>query len=50
MTLQDLKIKALEGEGVSRDEALWLLSYADLDSLCDAANEIARKWQGDEVD
>ncbi len=50
MTLQDLKIKALEGEGVSRDEALWLLSYANLDSLCDAANEIARKWQGDEVD
>lgn len=50
MELNQLKEKALSGEGVTRDEALWLLHYDDLDALCDAAGEVARKWQGDEVD
>lgn len=50
MTLEELKSKALQGEGVSRDEALWLLAYDDIDSLCDAAGEIALKWKGDTVD
>lgn len=50
MQLNNLKDKALSGQGVSRDEALWLLSYPDLDALCDAADEVARKWQGDVVD
>lgn len=50
MTIEKLKDKALNGEGISREEALWLLEYEDLDSLCDAACEITRKWQGTEVD
>ena len=50
MKLEELKDKALKGEGVSRDEALWLLEYEDLDALCDAAGEVARRWQGETVD
>lgn len=50
MTLDELKNKALKGEGVTREEALWLLASQPLDPLCDAACEIARKWQGNEVD
>lgn len=50
MKLEQLKEKALSGVGVSRDEAVWLLKYDNLDALCDAAGEIARKWQGREVD
>ena len=50
MKLEELKDKALKGEGVSRDEALWLLEYEDLDALCDAAGEVARRWQGKTVD
>lgn len=50
MKLNELKEKALKGEGVTREEALWLLNYDDLDALCDAAGEVARKWQGDTVD
>ena len=48
--LKQLKEKALSGEGVSREEALWLASYPDLSSLCDAAGEIALRWQGRDVD
>lgn len=40
----------LNGKGVTRQEAEWLAAYADLDALCDGANEISRKWQGDIVD
>lgn len=50
MKLDELKEKALKGEGISREEALWLLSYDDLDALCDAADEVARKWMGNTVD
>ena len=50
MKLNELTEKALGGEGVTRDEALWLLDYDNLDELCDAADVIARKWQGNEVD
>lgn len=50
MNLQQLKEKALEGTGISREEALWLLEYEDLDALCDAADEVARLWQGNTVD
>ncbi len=50
MKLNELKNKALQGEGITREEALWLLKYENLDALCDAAGEVARKWQGDEVD
>ncbi len=50
MKLNELKEKALKGKGVTREEALWLLGYENLDALCDAAGEVARKWQGDTVD
>lgn len=50
MKLEELKEKALAGEGVSREEAAWLATYADIDALCDAADEVCRKWQGGEVD
>lgn len=50
MTLEELKKKALEGEGVSREEALFLAEYPDLDALCDAADEVTRRWHGTEVD
>lgn len=50
MRLEEIKQKGLSGESVSREEAEWLSEYPDLDALCDAANEISRKWQGDEVD
>ncbi len=47
---QDIKNRCLAGEGVSREEALWLLENIPTNSLCDAAGEIARKWCGDVVD
>lgn len=50
MKLEQLKNKGLNGESVSREEAGWLANYPDLDALCDAANEISRKWQGNTVD
>lgn len=50
MKLEELKEKALRGEGISREEADWLAVYPDIDKLCDAANEVSRKWQGVEVD
>ena len=50
MELEEIKEKALRGEGVSREEADWLVEYKDLDKLCDAANEVSRRWQGNEVD
>lgn len=50
MTLEKLKQKALAGEGVSREEALFLAEYPDLDALCDAADEITRCHHGSRVD
>lgn len=50
MTIEELKAKGLAGEGISREEADWLSEYPDLDALCDAADEISRRWQGNEVD
>ena len=50
MELEEIKEKALRGEGVSREEADWLAEYKDLDKLCDAANEVSRRWQGNDVD
>lgn len=48
--LDDVKKRALQGIGATREEAEALAVYPDLDALCDAADEIARHWQGDEVD
>ena len=50
MDLQVLKEKGLKGESITREEAAFLASYEDLDGLCDAADEISRKWQGEVVD
>ena len=50
MTLEELKQKGLRGEPVTRPEADWLAAYPDIDELCDAANEISRRWQGNTVD
>lgn len=35
---------------IAREEAAWLASYPDLDALCDAADEIARHFNGSEID
>lgn len=66
MHLQELKDRVIEhsdafrrngGAGtlypapvISREEALFLAEYPDLDALCDAADEISRKFQGTRVD
>lgn len=50
MTLIELRDKGLRGESVTREEAAWLAGYPDLDAICDAANEISRRWQGNFVD
>lgn len=50
MNLEEIKERALLGKGATREEAEWLASYPDLDALCDAADEISRKWQGTTVD
>ncbi|MDE5674623.1 MAG: biotin synthase BioB [Muribaculaceae bacterium] len=50
MELEELKNKALHGQGVTRAEADWLAAFPDLDMLCDAANEVCRHWQGNVVD
>lgn len=50
MNLDEIKAAALAGKGASREEAEWLAEYPDLDKLCDAANEISRRWLGSNVD
>lgn len=50
MELNLLKDKILVGEKISREEAIFLINYPDLDELCDAANEIAAKYSGRMVD
>lgn len=50
MKLEELRDKCLSGEGVNREEAEWLTRYENLDTLCDAADEITRKWQNGKVD
>ncbi len=50
MDLEAIREKGLRGEGLTREEADWVAGYADLDALCDVANEVCRRWQGTEVD
>ena len=50
MRLQEIKERLLEGGKISREEADWLATYPDLDALCDAADEISRRFQGTKVD
>lgn len=49
--LKQLKTRVLEtGEGISRDEALAIVGHTDLDALCDAADEICRRFHPGTVD
>lgn len=48
--LEEIRAKGLRGESISREEAEWAAGYADLDALCDVANEVCRRWQGTDVD
>lgn len=48
--LEGIREKGLRGESISRREAEWAAGYADLDALCDVADEISRRWQGTTVD
>lgn len=50
MELNLIKDKVLAGEKISRPEADYLAVYPDLDALCDAADEIRRRFVGDDVD
>lgn len=48
--LEEIKVKGLRGESISREEAEWAAGFSDLDALCDVANEVCRRWQGNDVD
>ncbi|MDE5843467.1 MAG: biotin synthase BioB [Muribaculaceae bacterium] len=48
--IQSIKDKGLNGEPITREEAGRLANYPDINALCDAANEVCRKWQGSDVD
>jgi len=47
--IDKLKHKVLQGKGITKNEALRLVE-ADLEELCTAANEIRRKFCGDEFE
>lgn len=48
--LEEITRKVTEGGSVSREEALMLYHYPDLDALCDAADSICRQKMGRDVD
>lgn len=50
MNLNEIKEKVISGVPVSREEALWIFRYPDLDALCDAADSISRHFLGNVVD
>ncbi len=50
MTLNDTKIRALDGIPATIDEALALNEHCTTDDLCNAANEVRIKWCGDTID
>ena len=50
MNLNDLKLKVLDNKPLSREEAMFLAEYPDLGALCDAADEISRRFMGTKVD
>lgn len=50
LRLEEIKNKVLSGGKVTREEAEFLISFSDVDALCDAADEIRAKMMGDEVD
>lgn len=48
--LNTIKEDVLHGKSVSREEALFLVSFPDVDALCEAADEIRVKFAGHTVD
>lgn len=50
MNLSEITERVLSGGFITRDEALALASYDDLDALCDAADRIRQVKAGDNVD
>lgn len=50
MTIQEIKDKVLSGGKICREEAIFLATYPDIDSLCDAADEISKRFKGREID
>lgn len=48
--LEEITERVLAGGRVSREEALKLYSYPDIDALCDAADRICRAKMGRDVD
>lgn len=50
MNLTQIEDKVLSGGDVTRDEALFLADFDDIDALCDSANRIRKHFQGDNVD
>lgn len=50
INLETLTRRILDGGSITRDEALLLAAYPDLDALCDAADRISRTFAGTKVD
>lgn len=50
MNLKELKDKVLDGGAIDREEALFLATYPNIDALCDAADEICRRYQPSDID
>ncbi len=50
MDFNDIKARAIAGCGASVDEAMFLATAVDADTLCDAADEIRRAHFGDVID
>lgn len=48
--LKELKNKVLSGVEISREDALKVAQWPDVDELCDAAGEICRAFCGNKVD
>lgn len=50
MNLNEITERIIAGGRITRDEALTLAAWEDLDALCDAADQIRRTMAGDKVD
>lgn len=50
MTLQDALARAKSGEPLTVDEAMDLDRSVATDELCDAADQVRRRWMGDVID
>lgn len=48
--IEELKQRVLNGDNISKEEALYLYYAEDIDALCDAADEITTRFVGRKVD